>query len=108
MTKQSKFKSIFILHVYKYGGWEPKDAYLIDKDYLECKGVASLGIDIWDYEVGYSQNLRAAEKRIKKIAAENQEWLYRTCCYLEFARNKGMDDSHLGSPSKYFGEKAKL
>lgn len=78
MTKQSKpkFKSVFILHVYKYGVCEPKVAYHIDKEELERKGCASPGIDIWDYEVGYFQTLRAAEKRIKKIASENQERLY--------------------------------
>lgn len=78
MTKQSKpkFKSVFILHVYKYGMCEPKVVYHIDKEELERKGCASPGIDIWDYEVGYFQTLRAAEKRIKKIASENQERLY--------------------------------
>ena len=78
MKKQSKpkFKSIFVLHVYKYGWSKDKLAYHIDQDEQESKGGASPGIDIWECDVGYFQTLQAAEKRIKKIAGEDQEGLY--------------------------------
>lgn len=78
MKKQSKpkFKSIFVLHVYKYSWYEDKLAYHIDKDELERKGGASPGVDIWESDVGCFQTLHAAEKRIKKMVGENQEQLY--------------------------------
>ncbi len=78
MTKQSKpkFKSMFILHVYEYRGYDDKPAYCIDDEEVERYGSASPGIDIWESEVGYFQTLRAAENRIKKISGENREDLY--------------------------------
>ncbi len=78
MTIQSKpkFKSIFVLHVYKYGWGKDKLAYRIDQDELESKGGTSPGIGIWECEVGYFQTLHATEKRIKKIAGESQEDFY--------------------------------
>lgn len=78
MTKQSKpkFKSMFILHVYEYRGYDDKPAYCIDDEEIERYGGASPGIDIWELEVGYFQTLRSAENRIKRIAGENREGLY--------------------------------
>ena len=72
----TKCKSVFGLHVYKYCGYGEKLAYQISAIDLNSYGHAIPGISITDEEIGYFQTLNVAEKHIKRIADENREDLH--------------------------------
>lgn len=65
-----KYKSLFILHVYKF---EPckKPAYRIDKEDVKQKGYAEPGFGIYELETGIFETLAQAEKQIRKLANGN-------------------------------------
>jgi len=64
-----KYKSLFILHVYKF---EPckKPAYRIDKEDVEQKGYAEPGFNIFESDTGFFESLVLAEKQIQKHTKE--------------------------------------
>ena len=61
------YKSIFILHVYKFEPCE-KLAYRVDKDNIERKGYAEPGFGIFESETGFFESLAQTEKQIRKLA----------------------------------------
>jgi hypothetical protein len=72
---KKKYKSIFILYVYQHDPFDtPK--YRISKEKIKWKGDAKPGFNICESDMGIFESLEQAEKAIKRIAKNDNQFLY--------------------------------
>ena len=76
MPRQKKnYKSIFILHVYQYNPFD-MPGYRISKEKIKRKGNAKPGFDIHELEMGFFESLEQAERQIKKLSKDDNQFIY--------------------------------
>ena len=66
----NNYKSLFILHA--YSSYDENMEYCIELDGLKEGMFARPGFELYEWERGYYQNLRDAEKRIRQLAKNKQ------------------------------------
>lgn len=70
-----KYKSVFILHVYQCDPFDtPK--YSVNKEKIKRKGFAKPGFDIYESEMGIFESLAQAERQIKKLSKNDNQFIY--------------------------------